>query len=98
VVRTDIAPARAMSVTDWPRRTIGSGEVLLPTLVRPPPIVRRGQSVTVVARAGAMSVRTAGVVQADAGLAERVQVRNAATGRMVEGVVRSGDTVEVALE
>jgi flagellar basal body P-ring formation protein FlgA len=80
------------------QRTIGSGEVLVPAVVRPPPRVRRGQSVTVVARAGSMSVRTAGIVQADAGLAESVQVRNAATGRNVEGVVRSGDTVEVSLE
>jgi flagella basal body P-ring formation protein FlgA len=80
------------------QRTIGSGEVLVPALVRAPPIVRRGQSVTVIAHAGAMSVRASGVVQADAGLAERVQVRNTATGRTVEGVVRSGDTVEVSLE
>lgn len=80
------------------QRTIGPGEVLLPTSVRPPPLVRRGQSVTVIARARSMSVRTAGIAQADAGLAERIQVRNAATGRMIEGVVRSGDTVEVALE
>ncbi len=80
------------------QRTIGSGEVLLPTTVRPPPLVRRGQSVTVVARAGSMSVRTAGVVEVDAGLAERVRVRNSATGRTVEGIVRSADTVEVALE
>jgi len=80
------------------QRTIGSGEVLSPTTVRPPPLVRRGQSVTVVAHAGSMSVRTAGFVQSDAGLAERVQVRNAATGRTVEGIVRSSDTVEVSLE
>jgi len=80
------------------QRTIGPGEVLLPAAVRPPPLVRRGQSVTVIARARSLSVRTSGIVQADAGLAERVQVRNAATGRTVEGVVRSGDTVEVALE
>ncbi len=80
------------------QRTIGSGEVLLPTTVRPPPLVRRGQSVTVIAHAGSMSVRTAGFVQSDAGLAERVHVRNAATGRTVEGVVRSSDTVEVSLE
>jgi flagellar basal body P-ring formation protein FlgA len=80
------------------QRTIGPGEVLLPTTVRPPPLVHRGQSVTVLARARSMSVRTAGIAQSDAGLAERVQVRNAATGRTVEGVVRSGDTVEVALE
>ncbi len=80
------------------QRTIGSGEVLVPALVRAPPVVHRGQSVTVIARAGTMSVRTSGVVQADAGLAERVQVRNATTGRTVEGVVRSGDIVEVSLE
>ena len=80
------------------QRTIGSGEVLLPSAARPPPMVRRGQSVTVIAHAGGMSVRTAGLVQADAGLAERVQVRNAATGRTIEGIVRSGDTVEVSLE
>ncbi|HUO80432.1 MAG TPA: flagellar basal body P-ring formation chaperone FlgA [Steroidobacteraceae bacterium] len=80
------------------QRTIGSGEVLLPATVRPPPLVHRGQSVTVLAHAGGMSVRTAGVVLADAGLAERVQVRNAASGRLIEGVVRSSDTVEVALE
>jgi flagellar basal body P-ring formation protein FlgA len=80
------------------QRTIGPGEVLLPTAVRPPPLVHRGQSVTVIARAKSLSVRTAGVVQADAGLAERVHVRNTVTGRTVEGIVRSGDTVEVALE
>ncbi len=80
------------------QRTIGAGEVLVPGAVRPPPLVRRGQSVTVIAHAGALAVRTAGIVEADAGLAERVRVRNAVTGRPVEGVVRSSDTVEVALE
>jgi flagella basal body P-ring formation protein FlgA len=80
------------------QRTIGPGEVLSPTSVRPPPLVHRGQAITVVARAGSMSVRTAGVAEADAGLAERVRVRNSSTGRQVEGVVRSADTVEVALE
>ena len=58
----------------------------------------RGQLVTVVARAGTMSVRTTGVAQSDGGLAERVQIRNVTSGRTVEGVVRSGDTVEVSLE
>jgi flagella basal body P-ring formation protein FlgA len=80
------------------QRTVGAGEVLLPATARPPPLVRRGQTVTLVARAGTLLVRTAGVVEADAGRAERVRVRNTSTGREVEGIVRSGDTVEVALE
>ena len=80
------------------QRTLGAGEVLLPTTVRPPAVVHRGQSVTVVARSGGFAVKTAGIALADAGIAERVRVRNASTGRLVEGIVRSGDTVEVAVE
>ena len=80
------------------QRNIPSGEVLGPGAVRAPPVVRRGQSVTLVVRNGGLNVRATGVVLADAGLAERVRVRNTTTSRMVEGVVRSADTVEVSLE
>ena len=80
------------------QRNIGAGEVLSPGTVHAPVLVRRGQSVTLLVSGGGLSVRTTGFVLADAGLAERVQVRNAATSRLVEGVVRSADTVEVSLE
>ena len=80
------------------QRNVGAGEVLSPGTVRAPALVRRGQSVTLLVSGGGLSVRTTGIVLADAGLAERVRVRNAATSRLVEGVVRSADTVEVSLE
>jgi flagella basal body P-ring formation protein FlgA len=80
------------------QRTIGAGEVLLPSSVRAPPLVRRGQTVTLIAAARGLTVRSTGTALADAALAERVQVRNAATARQVEGVVRSRSTVEVPLE
>jgi len=80
------------------QRTIGSGEVLSPSTARRPPLVRRGQTVTLIARAGGLAVRSAGVVQGDGGLDERVRVRNSASGRTVEGFVRSSDTVEVRVE
>ena len=80
------------------QRNLGAGEVLSPGTVRAPALVRRGQSVTLLVSGGGLSVRTTGIVLADAGLAERVRVRNAATSRLVEGVVRSADTVEVSLE
>ncbi|MBS0373543.1 MAG: flagellar basal body P-ring formation protein FlgA [Proteobacteria bacterium] len=80
------------------QRTIGPGELLLPQNVRPPALVRRGQTVTLLAHAGSFQVRSSGIAENDGGLEERVRVRSAGSGRMVEGVVRSGDTVEVSLE
>jgi flagellar basal body P-ring formation protein FlgA len=79
-------------------RNVGVGEVLDPRLVRSPPIIKRGQSVTLIVSSGGISVRAAGVALADAGLAERVRVRNTATSRLLEGVARSAEVVEVALE
>jgi flagella basal body P-ring formation protein FlgA len=79
-------------------RNVGVGEVLDPRVVHAPPLVKRGQSVTLLVRSGGINVRATGVALADAGLAERVRVRNTATSRLLEGVVRSAEVVEVALE
>jgi flagellar basal body P-ring formation protein FlgA len=80
------------------QRNIGAGEILDPHSARAPPLVRRGQTVTLIVRSGGLSVHAAGVVLGDAGLDERVSVRNSATSRMLQGVVRSSETVEVLLE
>jgi flagella basal body P-ring formation protein FlgA len=80
------------------QRPIGAGEVVVPAIARSPPVVRRGQQVTLLASAAGLQVRVEAVALADAGVADRVRVRNLATGRQVEGVVRSAETVEVTLE
>jgi flagella basal body P-ring formation protein FlgA len=79
-------------------RNIGAGEVLDPRIVRSPPLIKRGQSVTLIVHSGGLSVRAIGVALADGGLNERVRVRNPASARQLEGFVRSGEVVEVALE
>jgi flagella basal body P-ring formation protein FlgA len=78
------------------QRPIGAGEVVAPAAAKPPTVVRRGQQVTLLATAGAVQVRVDGFALGDAGVTERVRVRNANTGRQVEGVVRSADLVEIA--
>ncbi len=80
-------------------RMVGTGEILTPALIDVPPVIRRGQQVTVIARHGALEVRQAGVALADAGLAQRVRVQTVAgpAGRPIEAVVRAPDLVEVAL-
>jgi flagellar basal body P-ring formation protein FlgA len=78
-------------------RTIGSGEVLSPDLLKIAALVHRGQQVTLIAHRGPLTVHGLGIVQADAGMDQRVLVRNASTARSVEGVVKGADVVEVAL-
>ncbi len=51
-----------------------------------------------IVRAGGLSVRTSGIALADAGQDERVRVRNVSSARLLEGVARTADTVEVAVE
>lgn len=80
------------------QRTVGPGEVLAAGVVRPAPLVHRGQAVTLVVRAGGLNVRAPGIALADAGRDERVRVRNSNTAKQVEGTVRSAETVEVLLE
>jgi flagella basal body P-ring formation protein FlgA len=80
-------------------RMIGAGEVVTPSLVQIPPLIRRGQQVTVVARSGGLEVRRSGTALTDGGLSQRIQVQTGSGYgvRPVEGVVRAADLVEVAL-
>jgi flagella basal body P-ring formation protein FlgA len=80
------------------QRGIGSGEVLATGVLRAATIVHRGQAVTLVVQAGGLNVRAPGIALADGGLDERVRVRNTNSSREIEGIVRSPETVEVALE
>ena len=59
--------------------------------------VRRGQQVILVGRAHGVEVRGQGKALADAGLDQRVSVESSSSKRIIEGTVRSADTVEVGL-
>lgn len=79
------------------RRPLAAGAVLTPDAVAAARVIRRGQSVTLLGRSGGVEVRMAGTAQGDAGVGDRLQVQNSSSRRMVEGTVRSADTVEVGL-
>lgn len=59
------------------------------------PTVRRGQAVTLLARSGNVAVRASGVAVTAGGLQERIKIKNLASGRVIEGVVRSDSLVEI---
>jgi len=57
--------------------------------------VQRGQSVTLIADAGGISVRMAGRVLSDGLMNQRVRVQNLSSGKIVEGIARSEQIVEI---
>ena len=74
-----------------------AGTVLTPAVLESDQVVKRGQTVTLVARAGGIAVNMSGTALADGGLNQRIRVENLNSGRIVEGIVRSAEHVEVLL-
>ena len=76
---------------------VATGAVLTGADVSIPAAVRRGQQVVLVGRAQGLEVRAQGKALADAGIDQRVSVEATSSKRIIEGTVRSADTVEVGL-
>jgi flagella basal body P-ring formation protein FlgA len=74
-----------------------AGRVLTPAMLQADAAVRRGQLVTLVAQSGGIAVRMSGKSLMDGAINQRVRVENMNSGRVVEGIVRSRETVEVLL-
>ena len=90
---TDVAQLSGMRL----RRPIAAGAVLTPAMLASVPLIARGQQVTLEAGADSMSIRMAGEALDEAALGQRIRVRNLSSARVVEGVVRSAQVVEVLL-
>lgn len=80
------------------RRALPAGAVVLPSMLDSVPVIARGQTVTLEAEADGVRIRMAGEALADGGIGERLRVRNMSSERVVEGIVRSGEVVEVPLK
>jgi flagella basal body P-ring formation protein FlgA len=79
------------------RQAIASGAALTLTAITPSNLIHRGQQVTLVAGAGDFQVRMSAVALSDGRLADRIRVQNLSSQRVVEGIVRSDNVVEVPL-
>ncbi len=79
-------------------RPISSGAVITNQSLLGAKAVQRGQTVTLVADSGAMSIRTAGRALTDGLINQRVKVENLSSGKVVEGIARSEQVVEIVLQ
>jgi flagellar basal body P-ring formation protein FlgA len=76
-------------------RAIAGGAILTNQQLLGTQAVQRGQSVTLVANTGGISVRMAGRALSDGLVNQRVRVENLSSGKVVEGIARSAQEVEI---
>lgn len=77
------------------KRSVAAGTVLTPVIVHRPPLIARGDRVTLVSGGSAVSVRAPGEALGDGRRGDRLRVRNLSSGKVVEGVIRGRGHVEV---
>ncbi|MGY6519311.1 MAG: flagellar basal body P-ring formation chaperone FlgA [Lysobacteraceae bacterium] len=77
------------------RRALMAGSVVSAADLMSARTLRRGDTVTLVSRAGGIEVRATGRAMGDAGPNDRVSVENLASRRVVQGVLRESGEVDV---
>ncbi len=87
-----------LAVGQTVKRAIPAGAVVVPSALKASTAIARGQSVTLSAAGSGLDIRMAGRALADGAVGQRIPVRNLSSGRVVEGLVRSPELVEVLLD
>jgi flagella basal body P-ring formation protein FlgA len=72
-----------------------AGRVITPSMLQADLMIRRGQSVTILVRSDSLNIRMSGKALTDGAANQRIKVENLASRRVVEGLVRSPEHVEV---
>ncbi len=74
-----------------------AGRMLTPRMLQADLAIRRGQSVTLTVNNAGINIRMRGKALMDGTLGQRIRVENTNSGRMVEGIVRSREHVEILM-
>jgi len=74
-----------------------AGSILTPAMVKADIAIRRGQTVTLTIASGGINIQMSGKALMDGALSQRIRVENTNSGRIVEGIVRSREHVEVLI-
>lgn len=79
-------------------RSVTRGVVLTPAQLKANVLITRGQSVTLLVNNGALNISMAGKALMDGTANQRIRVENTGSGRIVEGLVRSEELVQVLVQ
>ncbi len=79
------------------RQSVIAGRTVTPSMLEADRIVAKGQTVTLLATQGGLKVSMTGKALSDGALGQRIRVENVNSGRVVEGIVRSREHIEIVL-
>jgi flagella basal body P-ring formation protein FlgA len=88
----------AIAIGKTASRAIAGGALLTNQQLLGAKAIQRGQSVTLIAGAAGISVRMPGRALSDGFVNQRVKVENISSGKIVEGIARSEQVVEIVLQ
>jgi flagellar basal body P-ring formation protein FlgA len=88
----------AIAVGRTAARPISGGTILSNQQLVASKAVSRGQTVTLLADAGGIRIQMAGRALSDGMVNQRVRVQNLSSGKIVEGIARSEQVVEIILQ
>lgn len=77
------------------KRAVAQGVVITVPLLQADVLIKRGQTVTLTARNHSINISMSGKALMDGAANQRIRVENTGSGRVVEGLVRSAEQVEV---
>jgi len=80
------------------KRSVAAGKVLTPSQLRPAILVERGQTVTLTVAGASLNIEMLGKALMDGAANQRIRVQNIGSGRVVEGLVRSAEHVQVIVK
>lgn len=74
---------------------VHAGRVITPAMLQADMVIRRGQTVTLLVSDARVNIRMSGKALTDGAVNQRIRVENAVSKRVVEGLVRSPEHVEI---
>jgi flagella basal body P-ring formation protein FlgA len=77
------------------KQQIIAGRAITPAMLQADRVIRRGQSVTLTVSNRGLNIKMAGKALMDGAISQRIRVENSTSGRIVEGIVRSPEIVEI---
>lgn len=77
------------------RFAVAMGAVISPNTLEPDAAITRGQQVRLVNTQGHFNISMRGVALKEGAIGSRIQVRNNSSGRIIEGIVTSAETVAI---
>lgn len=80
------------------KTSVLAGRALTPGLIKADSVVHRGQTVTLAVTSAGLNIKMSGKALADGAINQRIRVENLNSGRIIEGIVKSRETVEVLVQ